>query len=49
MNKAIDHLGGWSIFALALAYAVAFVAAGRRLWPRIPIAGGLLSIQWRWG
>ncbi len=44
MTLAIETLGGWGIFTVALAYAIAFILAGAKLWfkdkQRIP--GGLL-------
>lgn len=42
MTLGFQSLGPWAVFGIALGYALAFVAAGMRLWPELPIAGGLL-------
>jgi hypothetical protein len=42
MTLGFQAVGPWSVFGIAVAYALAFVAAGMRLWPQMPIPGGLL-------
>jgi len=42
MTLGFQAVGPWSVFGIAVCYALAFVAAGMRLWPQMPIPGGLL-------
>ena len=42
MTLGFQSLGPWAVFGIAVGYALAFVAAGMRLWPQLPIPGGLL-------
>ena len=42
ITLGFERLGPWAVFVIALAYATGFVFAGSRLWPQMPIPGGLL-------
>src|SRR3954470_11062629 len=44
MTLGFERLGPWSVFVIAVAYAVAFAAYGGKLWasPDLKIPGGLL-------
>ena len=42
MTLGFQSLGPWAVFFIAVAYALAFVRSGARLWPTMPIPGGLL-------
>lgn len=42
MTLGFQALGPWAVFFIALLYALVFVRAGARLWPDLPIPGGLL-------
>jgi hypothetical protein len=42
MTLGFESFGPWAVSGIALAYALVFVLAGRRLWPDLPIPGGLL-------
>src|SRR5881394_1118484 len=42
MTLGFQALGPWAVFGIATGYALAFVAAGMRLWPEMAIPGGLL-------
>src|SRR4051794_25710100 len=44
MTLGFERLGPWAVFAIAVAYAVAFALAGEKLWAStdLKIPGGLL-------